>query len=53
MPVWKGKPLYQSYLIGRFDLKAETLADLAGTVHAFSDPDSTRATWSRPPRSQR
>jgi phosphonate transport system substrate-binding protein len=40
VPIWKGRPLYQSYLIGRFDLKAETLAELAGTVHAFSDPDS-------------
>jgi phosphonate transport system substrate-binding protein len=40
VPVWNGQPLYQSYLIGRFDQKAERLADLAGTVHAFSDPDS-------------
>lgn len=40
VPVWRGKPLYQSYLIGRYDVKAETLADLAGTIHAFSDPDS-------------
>jgi phosphonate transport system substrate-binding protein len=40
VPVWRGKPLYQSYLIGHADLKAETLADLAETVHAFSDPDS-------------
>ena len=40
VPVWRGKPLYQSYLICRSDLKAESLADLAGTVHAFSDPDS-------------
>lgn len=40
VPVWRGKPLYQSYLIGRSDLKAQTLSDLAGTVHAFSDPDS-------------
>lgn len=40
VPVWRGKPLYQSYLIVRHDLKAEALADLAGTVHAFSDPDS-------------
>ena len=39
VPVWRGQPLYQSYLIGRADQKAETLADLAGTVHAFSDPD--------------
>ena len=40
VPVWRGQPLYQSYLIGRADQKADTLADLAGTVHAFSDPDS-------------
>jgi phosphonate transport system substrate-binding protein len=40
VPVWQGQPLYRSYLIGRFDNKAEKLADLAGTVHAFSDPDS-------------
>jgi phosphonate transport system substrate-binding protein len=40
VPVWRGKPLYQSYLICRSDLKTETLSDLAGTVHAFSDPDS-------------
>ncbi len=40
VPVWKGRPLYQSYLIVGSDLKAETLGELAGTVHAFSDPDS-------------
>jgi phosphonate transport system substrate-binding protein len=40
VPVWRGKPLYQSYLICRSDLNAQTLSDLAGTVHAFSDPDS-------------
>jgi phosphonate transport system substrate-binding protein len=40
VPVWNGKPLYQSYLIVGRDTKAEKLADLAGTVHAFSDPDS-------------
>jgi phosphonate transport system substrate-binding protein len=40
VPVWQGQPLYRSYLIGRVDQKAERLADLAGTVHAFSDPDS-------------
>lgn len=40
VPVWQGKPLYSSYVIveasrttGRFD-------DLAGDIHAFSDPDS-------------
>lgn len=40
VPVWNGKPLYQSYLIVGRDTKAEKLVDLAGTVHAFSDPDS-------------
>lgn len=40
VPVWNGKPLYQSYLIVGRDTKAEKLDDLAGTVHAFSDPDS-------------
>jgi phosphonate transport system substrate-binding protein len=40
VPVWQSQPLYRSYLIGRIDQKAEKLADLAGTVHAFSDPDS-------------
>jgi len=40
VPVWRGKPLYQSYLICGTDLKAQSLADLGGTVHAFSDPDS-------------
>jgi phosphonate transport system substrate-binding protein len=40
VPVWRGKPLYQSHLIVRSESKAGTLSDLAGTVHAFSDPDS-------------
>ena len=40
VPIWNGKPLYQSYLIAGRGTKAEKLADLAGTVHAFSDPDS-------------
>jgi phosphonate transport system substrate-binding protein len=40
VPVWKGQPLYSSYLIARQGEKAQGLADLAGTVHAFSDPDS-------------
>jgi phosphonate transport system substrate-binding protein len=40
VPVWQGRPLYRSYLIGRVGQMGETLADLAGTVHAFSDPDS-------------
>lgn len=40
VPVWRGQPLYQSYLVARASQKAESLSDLAGTVHAFSDPDS-------------
>jgi phosphonate transport system substrate-binding protein len=40
VPVWLGRPLYQSYLIVGAGDPAETLADLSGAVHAFSDPDS-------------
>lgn len=40
VPVWRGRPLYQSYLIVREDDAAEGLGDLRGDVHAFSDPDS-------------
>ncbi len=40
VPVWHGQTLYQSYLIAHSGLKAANLADLRGSVHAFSDPDS-------------
>ncbi|RMH45740.1 MAG: phosphonate ABC transporter substrate-binding protein, partial [Alphaproteobacteria bacterium] len=40
VPVWRGRPLYQSYLITRPDDAARSLGDLRGRVHAFSDPDS-------------
>ena len=40
VPVWRGKPQYQSYLITGAGDDAATLADLRGGVHAFSDPDS-------------
>nr|WP_202911257.1 PhnD/SsuA/transferrin family substrate-binding protein [Ancylobacter sp. TS-1] len=40
LPQWRGKPLYQSYLIVDADRRAEGLPDLRGDVHAFSDPDS-------------
>ncbi|MFN6951526.1 MAG: PhnD/SsuA/transferrin family substrate-binding protein [Albidovulum sp.] len=40
VPVWRGQPLYQSYLIAGQNDTAKTLADLSGGVHAFSDPDS-------------
>lgn len=41
VPLWRGRPQYQSYLIadaGNIGLRR--LADLRGTVFAYSDPDS-------------
>lgn len=38
VPVWRGRPLYQSYLIGAAESKASGLEDLRGKVFAFSDP---------------
>lgn len=41
MPLWAGRPLYRSYLIVPAGDRATTsLADLAGRVFAYSDPDS-------------
>jgi len=40
VPVWNGRPLYQSYLIASADDPASDLGDLRGGTHAFSDPDS-------------
>lgn len=40
VPVWRGEPLYRSYLIVGTDDTAEGLGDLQGGTHAFSDPDS-------------
>lgn len=40
VPQWRGKPLYQSYLIAGADDPASGLSDLEGGTHAFSDPDS-------------
>ncbi len=40
VPVWRGRPFYQSYLIAAAGREAPALADLAGDVHAFSDPNS-------------
>jgi len=40
VPLWRGRPLYQSYLIEGADGAAGGLADLEGGIHAFSDPDS-------------
>lgn len=40
VPVWRGQPLYQSYLIASPDDDAHGLDDLENGTHAFSDPDS-------------
>ncbi len=40
VPVWRGAPLYQSYLIVGADDPATGLSDLRGGTHAYSDPDS-------------
>ncbi|WP_245513726.1 PhnD/SsuA/transferrin family substrate-binding protein [Antarcticimicrobium luteum] len=40
VPVWRGQPRYQSYLITSAGDGAASLEDLRGGMHAFSDPDS-------------
>jgi phosphonate transport system substrate-binding protein len=40
VPLYHGRPLYQSYVIVRSDRQAQNFDDLRGDVHAFSDPDS-------------
>ncbi len=40
VPVWRGAPLYRSYIIVRRDHPASRLEELRGDIHAFSDPDS-------------
>lgn len=40
VPLWKGRPLYQSYLIAAKGRHANSLNELRGDIHAFSDPDS-------------
>lgn len=40
VPVWRGGPRYQSFLIVADDDAATDLAALRGATHAFSDPDS-------------
>lgn len=40
IPQWKGKPLYQSYLIVMDNRDVRSLLELGGDIHAFSDPDS-------------
>jgi ABC-type phosphate/phosphonate transport system substrate-binding protein len=40
VPVWRGRPLYQSYIITAKDRQISSLEELKGDVHAFSDPNS-------------
>jgi phosphonate transport system substrate-binding protein len=40
VPVWNGKPLYQSYLIIPREREASSIEQLRGDLHAFSDPNS-------------
>jgi len=40
VPVWRGKPTYQSYLLVSADRGGSSITDLRGDIHAFSDPDS-------------
>ncbi len=40
-PLYRGEPLYQTYVAVNENSPAKSFDDLRGTVHAFSDPDST------------
>lgn len=40
VPVWRGRPEYQAYLIVGADRPVTDLDGLAGDTHAYSDPDS-------------
>jgi phosphonate transport system substrate-binding protein len=41
VPVWKGRPVYQSYLIvPTEDTTTQSIADLRGKIFAYSDPES-------------
>lgn len=40
VPLWRGAPTYESYLIVERGASAQEWRDLAGQIHAFSDPDS-------------
>jgi phosphonate transport system substrate-binding protein len=48
VPVFRGKPLYQSYLIvPATDTSTKGFADLKGAIYAYSDPDSNSG-WLAP-----
>ncbi len=41
VPLYQHQPLYQTYVIVSEGSKAQSFDDIRGSVHAFSDPDST------------
>jgi phosphonate transport system substrate-binding protein len=41
VPLYRQEPLYETYVIVNEGSKAQYFDDIRGTVHAFSDPDST------------
>jgi phosphonate transport system substrate-binding protein len=41
VPLYQHEPLYQTYVIVSEGSKAQSFDDIQGTIHAFSDPDST------------
>ena len=41
VPIFRGEPLYQTYIIVNEASTAQNFDDIQGSVHAFSDPDST------------
>jgi phosphonate transport system substrate-binding protein len=40
-PLYRNEPLYQTYIIAGGTSQAKSFDDIKGTIHAFSDPDST------------
>jgi phosphonate transport system substrate-binding protein len=53
VPIFRGKPLYQSYLIvPAADHKTKGFEDLRGAIYAFSDPDSNSG-WLAPQTAMR
>jgi phosphonate transport system substrate-binding protein len=41
VPIYRGEPLYQTYVAVNETSKAQSFDEIEGSVHAFSDPDST------------
>lgn len=40
VPAWRGEPLYSSYIIVAAGRDIDSIVQLQGDIHAFSDPDS-------------